>query len=50
MLISWPPRSAKRSKKIGVDLSNAERLGVLDDLYPRTPVCRPSSCVHLYSR
>jgi 8-oxo-dGTP pyrophosphatase MutT (NUDIX family) len=28
-------------EEIGVDLSNAERLGVLDDLYPRTPVLPP---------
>src|SRR6266513_334691 len=28
-------------EEIGVDLSNAERLGVLDDLYPRSPVLPP---------
>ena len=28
-------------EEIGVDLSAAERLGVLDDLYPRTPVLPP---------
>jgi 8-oxo-dGTP pyrophosphatase MutT (NUDIX family) len=28
-------------EEIGVDLSGAERLGVLDDLYPRTPVLPP---------
>ena len=28
-------------EEIGVDLSHAERLGVLDDLYPRTPVLPP---------
>jgi 8-oxo-dGTP pyrophosphatase MutT (NUDIX family) len=28
-------------EEIGVDLSNTERLGVLDDLYPRTPVLPP---------
>ena len=28
-------------EEIGVDLSPAERLGVLDDLYPRTPVLPP---------
>jgi 8-oxo-dGTP pyrophosphatase MutT (NUDIX family) len=28
-------------EEIGVDLSRAERLGVLDDLYPRTPVLPP---------
>ena len=28
-------------EEIGVDLSSAERLGVLDDLYPRTPVLPP---------
>src|SRR6266568_8268212 len=28
-------------EEIGVDLSNDERLGVLDDLYPRTPVLPP---------
>jgi len=28
-------------EEIGVDLSQAERLGVLDDLYPRTPVLPP---------
>ena len=28
-------------EEIGVDLSTAERLGVLDDLYPRTPVLPP---------
>src|SRR5258705_7099093 len=28
-------------EEIGVDLSNAEPLGVLDDLYPRTPVLPP---------
>src|SRR5256885_9555956 len=27
--------------EVGVDLSGAERLGVLDDLYPRTPVLPP---------
>jgi 8-oxo-dGTP pyrophosphatase MutT (NUDIX family) len=28
-------------EEIGVDLSSAERLGALDDLYPRTPVLPP---------
>src|SRR5438309_7665496 len=28
-------------EEVGVDLSGAERLGVLDDLYPRTPVLPP---------
>ena len=28
-------------EEIGVDLSAAERLGVLDDLYPRTPILPP---------
>jgi len=28
-------------EEIGVDLTAAERLGVLDDLYPRTPVLPP---------
>ena len=28
-------------EEIGVDLSSAERLGVLDDLYPRTPILPP---------
>lgn len=28
-------------EEIGIDLSGAERLGVLDDLYPRTPVLPP---------
>jgi 8-oxo-dGTP pyrophosphatase MutT (NUDIX family) len=28
-------------EEVGVDLSRAERLGVLDDLYPRTPVLPP---------
>lgn len=28
-------------EEIGVDLSEAERLGVLDDLHPRTPVLPP---------
>lgn len=28
-------------EEIGVDLSGAERLGVLDDLHPRTPVLPP---------
>ena len=28
-------------EEIGVDLSGAEQLGVLDDLYPRTPVLPP---------
>ncbi len=28
-------------EEIGVDLTSAERLGVLDDLYPRTPVLPP---------
>lgn len=28
-------------EEVGVDLSNAEQLGVLDDLYPRTPVLPP---------
>jgi len=28
-------------EEVGVDLSSAERLGVLDDLYPRTPVLPP---------
>lgn len=28
-------------EETGVDLSNAERLGVLDDLYPRTPTLPP---------
>jgi 8-oxo-dGTP pyrophosphatase MutT (NUDIX family) len=28
-------------EEVGVDLSHAERLGVLDDLYPRTPVLPP---------
>lgn len=28
-------------EEIGVDLSSAERLGVLDDLHPRTPVLPP---------
>ncbi|HWC72546.1 MAG TPA: CoA pyrophosphatase [Gemmatimonadales bacterium] len=28
-------------EEIGVDLTGAERLGVLDDLYPRTPVLPP---------
>jgi 8-oxo-dGTP pyrophosphatase MutT (NUDIX family) len=28
-------------EEIGVDLAGAERLGVLDDLYPRTPVLPP---------
>ncbi len=28
-------------EEVGVDLSPAERLGVLDDLYPRTPVLPP---------
>ncbi len=28
-------------EEIGVDLGGAERLGVLDDLYPRTPVLPP---------
>src|SRR5437773_11268736 len=28
-------------EEIGVDLSNAEPLGVLDDLYPRSPVLPP---------
>jgi len=28
-------------EEIGVDLSSAEQLGVLDDLYPRTPVLPP---------
>ena len=28
-------------EEIGVDLSHAERLGVLDDLHPRTPVLPP---------
>ncbi len=28
-------------EEVGVDLSAAERLGVLDDLYPRTPVLPP---------
>jgi 8-oxo-dGTP pyrophosphatase MutT (NUDIX family) len=28
-------------EEIGVDLSGAERLGVLDDLYPRTPTLPP---------
>lgn len=28
-------------EEIGVDLTNAERLGVLDDLHPRTPVLPP---------
>src|SRR5260370_1555175 len=29
-------------EEVGVDLSGAERLGVLDDLYPRTPVLPPA--------
>jgi 8-oxo-dGTP pyrophosphatase MutT (NUDIX family) len=29
------------SEEVGVDLSNAEQLGVLDDLHPRTPVLPP---------
>lgn len=29
------------NEEIGVDLSGAERLGVLDDLHPRTPVLPP---------
>ncbi len=29
------------AEEVGVDLSSAERLGVLDDLYPRTPVLPP---------
>jgi 8-oxo-dGTP pyrophosphatase MutT (NUDIX family) len=28
-------------EEVGVDLSGADRLGVLDDLYPRTPVLPP---------
>ena len=28
-------------EEVGVDLSNAEQLGVLDDLHPRTPVLPP---------
>jgi len=28
-------------EEVGVDLSSAERLGVLDDLHPRTPVLPP---------
>lgn len=28
-------------EEVGVDLAGAERLGVLDDLYPRTPVLPP---------
>src|SRR5437773_8443034 len=28
-------------EEVGVDLSGAERLGVLDDLYPRTPILPP---------
>src|SRR6266480_5498921 len=28
-------------EEVGVDLTSAERLGVLDDLYPRTPVLPP---------
>lgn len=28
-------------EEVGVDLSSAEQLGVLDDLYPRTPVLPP---------
>ena len=28
-------------EEVGVELSSAERLGVLDDLYPRTPVLPP---------
>ena len=28
-------------EEVGVDLAHAERLGVLDDLYPRTPVLPP---------
>jgi 8-oxo-dGTP pyrophosphatase MutT (NUDIX family) len=28
-------------EEIGVDLSHAERLGILDDLHPRTPVLPP---------
>ena len=28
-------------EEVGVDLSSVERLGVLDDLYPRTPVLPP---------
>jgi len=28
-------------EEVGVDLANAERLGVLDDLHPRTPVLPP---------
>lgn len=28
-------------EEIGVDLSSAERLGILDDLHPRTPVLPP---------
>jgi 8-oxo-dGTP pyrophosphatase MutT (NUDIX family) len=28
-------------EEVGVDLTRAERLGVLDDLYPRTPVLPP---------
>jgi 8-oxo-dGTP pyrophosphatase MutT (NUDIX family) len=28
-------------EEVGVDVSSAERLGVLDDLYPRTPVLPP---------
>lgn len=28
-------------EEVGVDLTDAERLGVLDDLYPRTPVLPP---------
>src|SRR3989442_8572178 len=29
------------NEETGVDLSSAERLGVLDDLYPRTPTLPP---------
>ena len=28
-------------EEVGVDLTSAERLGVLDDLYPRTPLLPP---------
>src|SRR5258705_6854336 len=28
-------------EEVGVDLTSAERLGTLDDLYPRTPVLPP---------
>lgn len=28
-------------EEVGVDLTDAERLGVLDDMYPRTPVLPP---------